>query len=467
MKRKKIILIRIADKRFRRRIASIKRKKRRRRRVEVKISKIDSSLKNDYSLTNTLDKLLPTNTKYLITNPMSPFFLDDITKNIPDNNGRFKVPAIFSLIEAPKVSYKFISEILGCLLIQKFKNINIDYSDCVKLDLGAQVLLDIILIDIIAFYKKCELIRKLQPKVEGIHGNNLNNENVRKLLFSVGSPVIFRNTNIQFHDIIPYKLCVHNRNDKGDKIKIAERKDIDTTKLVDYVLDSLRKLNRKLTPDKIDDLSTVIGEILINAEEHSTLGYRFSIGYFHELNENGLHYGVFRLVILNFGQTIYEKFSDPNCENVTIVDRMKNLSAKYTKRKYFIKSEFEEESLWTLYALQEGVSTIPTKVSRRGNGTIQFIESFFNIKGRSIEGKTQDDISRLVLISGNTNITFDGSYNIVEKNENGEPFKYMTFNKSGNIEEKPDNRFVIFTKNYFPGTIISAKILFNEDDFEV
>ena len=41
----------------------------------------------------------------------------------------------------------------------------------------------------------------------------------------------------------------------------------------------------------------------------------------------------------------------------------------------------------------------------------------------------------------------------------------MTFNESGNIEEKPDKDYVKYSEEYFPGTIISAKILFDEDDF--
>ena len=42
----------------------------------------------------------------------------------------------------------------------------------------------------------------------------------------------------------------------------------------------------------------------------------------------------------------------------------------------------------------------------------------------------------------------------------------MTFNNSGNIEDKPDNKYVQCVDNYFPGTFISAQILLNEDDLE-
>jgi hypothetical protein len=141
---------------------------------------------------------------------------------------------------------------------------------------------------------------------------------------------------------------------------------------------------------------------------------------------------------------------------------MKNLSEQYTKNKFFVFKQFEEESLWTLYALQDGVTSIaPERYIKRGNGSIQFIESFFNIKGRM---KEFDDVSRMTILSGNTNITFDGSYNITKGMIDDEEFKYMTFNESGKIEDKPDSKFVKFVDNYFPGTIISAKILFNEDD---
>ena len=47
-----------------------------------------------------------------------------------------------------------------------------------------------------------------------------------------------------------------------------------------------------------------------------------------------------------------------------------------------------------------------------------------------------------------------------------ESFKIMTFNNSGNIEDKPDNKYVQCVDNYFPGTFISAQILLNEDDLE-
>ncbi len=462
MKNKKAIELRIAQKRFQRSLKSKEKQKAKRRSYQVDFTAAKKSLGNDTSYENIFDKWLPSNLKYLLSCEESDFNYDKVTKNIPDNNGIFKVPKQFTLLDNPKESYTFIKNILGALITQKYRIINLDYSECERLGLGAQVFLDIILKDVIKFFNRCKRYKSTNPKVDEIGGINVVNENVQKLLFSVGSPVILSNRSIRYKDIVPYKLCIHDREINGDPVKIREQKDLDTTKLVDYVLDSLKTLNRTLTSDKLDDLSTVIGEILINAEEHSTTKNRFSIGYFHEMNGDGRHYGVFRLVILNFGQTIYEKFKDPNCPNQSVVQKMRAISEKYNKRKFFVFKEFEEETLWTLYAMQDGVTSVaPQRYKKRGNGSIQFIESFFNIKGPM---KEFDDVSKMTILSGNTNITFDGSYNITTGMIDDEEYKYMTFNDSGSIEEKPDSRFVKYVNNYFPGTIISAKILFNEDD---
>jgi hypothetical protein len=462
LKDRKNIQLRVSQKRFKRRLRSSEKLKNLRRISYIKFVRAKKLFDTIDTNEQNSEKFMPVNLSYLLSCEESDFHIDKITKNIPNNNGNFKVPKEFSIVDYPKDSFKFIKEVLGALITQKYPIINIDYSECIRLDLGAQVFFDIILKDVIKFFNRCEPYKKLRPKVKEINGIHMLDKNVQKLLFSVGSPVIHTNKHINFSDIVSYKLCVHDREINGDPIKIREQKDLDTTKLVDYVIDCLKTLNRTLTPDRLDDLSTVIGEILINAEEHSTTKHRFSIGYFHEINEDGKHYGVFRLTILNFGKTIYEKFKDPDCPNKGVVKKMRTLSKQYTKKKFFILKGFEEETLWTLYALQDGVTSIdPDRYIKRGNGSIQFIESFFNIKGNN---KEADDFSTLAILSGNTSIVFDGTYNISNGYVDGEPYKFMTFNNSGFIEDKPDSKFVKFVDNYFPGTIISAKIMFNEDD---
>jgi hypothetical protein len=67
----------------------------------------------------------------------------------------------------------------------------------------------------------------------------------------------------------------------------------------------------------------------------------------------------------------------------------------------------------------------------------------------------------MVIVSGNTRILFDGQYGIVKKirSETGEKYKMVTFNKEEDIKAKPDEKYVKFAPNFFPGALISARIL--------
>lgn len=72
------------------------------------------------------------------------------------------------------------------------------------------------------------------------------------------------------------------------------------------------------------------------------------------------------------------------------------------------------------------------------------------------------------IISGNTEIDFDGTYKIHKSLDNdGHTISKMTFNKSNSLEELPDSKYVYHIKNYFPGTIIYAQLLINEKDIEI
>lgn len=410
-----------------------------------------------------LNNRLPANLNYLLHAKDSPFNLKVVRKEKFSSHGIIPLPESFSILDNPDESFLTFRKIISALFIENSASVILDYEKCTHVDLGTQVLLDIILKEFWAFARKSQMADRNRRDFFPVRigGDNINNEDIQKLLFSVGSPATLSVKEHDFKDIIKYKLCIHDNKKEKDLEKRIAQKELDTTQMVDYVIECLKRMNKELTSDKLDDLCTVIGEILINAEEHSSTQHRFSIGYFKEEKQDEGHFGIFRLVILNFGQTIYQKFKSPDCPNQDIVDRMRELSESYTKRFLFFPGKFEEESLWTLYALQEGVTSVSTKEYKRGNGSIRFIDSFFNIKG----SQSVDNISKMSILSGKTRIIFDGKYQIVtKKNNSGDTFHIMTFNQSDSIEDKPDGEYVYSTKHYFPGTMISARILLNDDD---
>ena len=448
----------ITFKRFKRRITSKKKQKLKRININITNLQLKSELGKDKSLLNQFDSWLPESIKYIFSK-LGENKMEYADKNVDlKNNYRIFVPKTFCLINNPTSSYNFIYSLLLAILSDLHKNVIVDYSKCKKIELSAQIFLDIILKDTIKFLKRRARYKSTQPYLSHIQGININSSDIKKILFSIGSPAIINKVKFKFEDIIPYNLCVHN---KGiNSVKNNHRKEIDTTELVEHIITSLNAVGKKLNPENKDDLSTVVGEVLINAEEHSTINYRYSTGYFQKIQQHDGISGIYHLVIMNFGETIYEKFKSPDCQNFDIIDKMKNLSSKYITKRWFT-SNFEEETLWTLYALQEGITSVSTEKYRRGNGSIRFIESFFNLKQNT---RFKDKISNMVIMSGNTIIKFDGTYTVENKTINGEAFNVMTFNKSGNLEDKPDKKFVKFVPEYFPGTIFSAKILITQDD---
>lgn len=444
----------IAKRKFIHEIRRKKKKRLMRRKKHYQYLSLLQSLNYQTSIENILNLKLTESTKYLFSNIESPLSYGKMLDVVDNYEGVVSIPTVFSLIENPKESYEAIKMITASLLFQKHREVVIDYSHCKSFTLDAQVLLDLILKDILRIYSICERIPKNRSFAKSITDKSKKGSGIREMLFSVGSQAIHANKHIEYSNNIPYHLCIHKAI--NDSIEQIEQKELDTTSLSDYVEKCLARMGRELDNDSMDDLCTVIGEILINAEEHSSTHCRYSIGYFEQKNIDGRDVGVFQLVILNMGRSIYEKFHDNDCPNKNVVEKMKALSDRYTKRKFWQRHTFDEESLWTLYSLQDGVTSIsPQKYSQRGNGSLRFIESFFNLKNVDREDKT----SKMVLQSGHTNIIFDGTYGTAERIVNNNKYRVMTFNETNNIEDAPNTKFVKHTDLYFPGTFIYANII--------
>ncbi len=395
---------------------------------------------------------------FLLGDTDSPLNIDLIADFKFNSNGRVMIPANFSVTENPKESYETLQRIISSLFLEKYDTLILDYENCHNVELGTQVIQDIVLKDYIEFQdwikkKKKKLVPEFTRSFKAEH---IFDESVQKMSFSVGSPVNLNIKEYSFRDVERSKLRIHDEKSYAKLKRTKEEEtELEITSLCEYVINSLSKVNRTLTDEESESLYDVIGEALVNADEHSTTKYRFSIGYFEKTRIGGKNVGLFKLAILNLGRTIYQKFHDPDCPNQKHVERMKQLSDKYTQRQWFRPKGFEEETLWTLYALQEGVTS---KKEKRGSGTITIIEQFFKIQGNEMS----DGVSRMLLVSGSACISFDGSYRIQKKeDENGNPMSVMTFNKSGSIEEVPDNKYVYCNDSFFPGTLLSVTLLFN------
>ncbi len=363
------------------------------------------------------------------------------------------IPTVFSLSDEQYASdsFKFIRQLFDCLYHERVVDLLIDYQKCQRIDIDAQVYMDVLLREFIQYYKSCDRLR-IKRHVQTIVPINYKEDQIAKVLFSVGGMRLFSKLDIHFSDVIPLPLQIGNRKNR----RSTESRDLEITRIVDYVVASLRDVGRELTENAETQLYKVVGEALINASEHATTNYRYAVGYFQKQVQDADVLGTLQLVIMNFGDTIYQKFKDLRCPNKVAVRQMEHLSETYTRRSLFKAAKFEEETLWTLYALQEGVTS--HKEWRRGNGSIRFIQSFFGLKG----DMACDSESKMTILSGSARIIFDGTYQIVnqEVERNGKPVKHkiMPFNSTNSLHDSPDNKFVKFVADHFPGTMLSARI---------
>ena len=460
----------LQQRRFRRKLKE-KEKRKQRRIASAKQFAIDADYRNigkkvkNYS--DAIAEFLPTTLSYLSVCKDSPLYIQNLKQPQYTEDANLMVPKNFSLVDNESETSTFLQTVTAILFWQACRTLRLDYVNCIFCDLATQIILDSILKDYDKFIHRCERaslnLNRIGIKISSIGGNHIYDKSVQKLIHSVGSPVVLKNESSLHRSVEPYKLRYFEARE-ASKLAKSGQKEIDSTTLITYLDSCLARLNKQLSSDARQDLGYILGETLANAEEHSSLHSRYLIGYFEESKDTTRHYGLLNLVIMNYGKTIYEKFKYPEESipfNTRCQEQMKGLSDSFHSRNIFIKDEFTEETLWTLYSLQGGVSCIPPEIKKRGNGTIQFIESFFKIKGDS----DVDNVSRMTIWSGRARIDFDGSYHPGETlDENGNKIGVMTFNKSGTINEKPDSRYVYSTKTYFPGTLIFAKLLINEDD---
>jgi hypothetical protein len=168
------------------------------------------------------------------------------------------------------------------------------------------------------------------------------------------------------------------------------------------------------------------------------------------------------IALFNFGRTICESLLEDAASD-ELKSRIDALIAKHNERGFLrslLHPNWEEESLVTLFALQEGVSRLSftKKGVDRGNGTVNMIEFFHQLGGKS---------QRMCLISGRTYILFDGIFELEKKiTGRGEERRVIAFNRANDLEAPPDREYVKTLPIGFPGTIISIRFDLDRSNLE-
>lgn len=340
-----------------------------------------------------------------------------------------KIPEVFSFSENPIETLKTLKDIVAIGNKNGVKEIHFDHFDCVNLGIGASLVMDTIVLAI----KRSTNI-DLSGKVP------VDNMKIMNILQVTG---ILKRLGLGFSE-----------KKEIERLELQKGKDAGegATKVTEYLSRCLKTQNLTLTKRGNAIISEMVGEVIDNCSLH---GGEFAkrnkewyiIGHY-SIEDGG--YGECNLSILNYGDTIYQSLKTSTND---MIDLLKNMAKKHRNRFSLFKKKWRKETLWTLYALQEGISSCRDEFyTDRGHGTIKLIEKFQEI-GSTNQGKKPI----MSITSGNVNILFDEKYKVETiKLKEGER-KVIAFNEDNDLEKEPNPEKVKSIKHFFPGTVISMK----------
>ncbi|MCB0536490.1 MAG: hypothetical protein KDE33_03080 [Bacteroidetes bacterium] len=332
----------------------------------------------------------------------------------------------------------------------------VNFEKCKHLSLGAATYLQIMMIHFYEFRNKYNT-DNFSKLTKEIFVNKSKNTKTNKMLFalkiiqSMGDTDIVESSSYLSMGLKTIsKLRSNYRENKKGKT---------CAEVIHFVNESIRGLGYEIDENGTNNLDNLTSEILGNAEDHSLLNEYYVNGVsFKEDEEDQIV--ELNLVILNLGDSIYEGFEKTKDKNIEIYQLMNNLfdihKQKITSKDH---KSYNKESLFTLYALQEGVSRLKFEEQSRGNGTMNFIRSFINLGAFGEENPKYE--SKLNIISGHTVIDCPNKY---KPNLNGTVYQ-LCLNPENDIVELPDRKCIFVNEEYFPGTILQVKIFMSDKYF--
>lgn len=365
------------------------------------------------------------------------------------------IPRLFSLERNYDESILILWNLRKLILFQLGKNINIDFSNCEKVDFGILFLMKVLLEEYLSNLKR--LNNKLQiynvVPIINIKLSPFDNVNLKLVANKIISDI-----DLKDNEFIPISTLPLIKGTKSQKHYTENKKGSATTKIRNFINEGLSRHKVCLSNTGEGLLDGLISEVLNNAEDHSPLNTWYAFGNLFETNRKSVNsdiVGEINLAVLNFGNSIFEGFEDTKEQNYEIYDNMQRLYETVISKSK--NNQFTKENLFTLISLQEGISRLRYKEESRGTGTMKFITSFLNIGDYQDEKK--DYIPRLLIYSGFTSIRCDNKF---------KPFRldgvnYLSLNEENDLTLPPAKSHLIKLDNKFPGTLLIAKIYLNEN----
>jgi hypothetical protein len=361
---------------------------------------------------------------------------------------RVRVPQIFCLLDNPEESLRFIEKLQAILTNPQIRALHLDHKKCIKLGLDASVMMDTLILE-----AQESRSRRRRPRIL-VSGTHPDDVDVRIMLRATGILRTLGHPDSLLPDPGEMKIetCPMFRS-RGADPRTSGDKDNAGTKIVEYFQRCFRLHGVQLLDEGASRLADLVTEVLGNSEEHG--GRWYAIGYYTQ--KKGEDRGMCHIVLFDRGTTIYESMSSESAAP-EIKRRVSLLATRHLERGFFglgRAKPWDSQALWTLYALQQGVSSRLHQTASRGNGTVEIIRAFSHFGGPT---------RKMCILSGSSYIFFDERYDLESRpTENGETRQVMAFNASNDLEQPPDGDYVYALPNKFSGTIVSLRFTLDKE----
>jgi len=373
-------------------------------------------------------------------------------------NTTITAPRNFTFHKNHDVSILFLKRVISSITLSP-KSITIDFTNCSVTELATILILQIFLFEQEEFKLKYNR-NSFSQLSRAINVKPSKSIAVNKILLALEIIDSLDNEEISKEEMyLPLKL---NIGAKARKSLFENNKGAICMRIIKFIDTSLMGVNYKLNTRGRLYMDSLIAEILGNAEDHSDINRWYVNGVSFKTYEDHMTIVELNLSIVNFGYSIFEGFVDTKSDNILIYKKLEDAYEVYRNnisKSGFFGSALQKECLFTLFALQEGISRIKYEYPSRGNGTMNFIRAFFDLGGLGDEIPKYKPI--LNFFSGKTSLNCDYKYKPFQKGN----FWILALNEEKDLSLQPDRKCLNLKNEYLPGTILQVKVFLNEEYF--
>lgn len=388
--------------------------------------------------------------------PLYEFLTDrDFINGEEITSGRIEIPEDFSFSTNYSGSIDIIRDFVASIMYSSGRELHISFKKCIKTDQAALFVFQILKLDITERLLKLDNILKVLSSKVIIKIEPSETDIVNKMLFV---NALLTETEVKMEGLMPKRGIGYLKGSKTQRHYSENRKGAITTKIRSFINDCLKDHGHEFNSEGINEMDGLLSEILGNGEDHSPFDtYYATANSFMEVNipqSSGI-VGEVNLSVMNFGYSIYEGLETTKTENYINYGQ---IEAFYNKVYPLIKNRtITKENLFSLYALQEGISRLKFEDSSRGHGTMKFIKSFFALGDfEDIERHYHPELS---IISGSTQVICNNKYRPFTRNEQN----FLSLNSQNDLLKPPDPSNLKHLKTSFPGTLLIVKMYLHNE----